>query len=92
MRSAVRRCIGCYAAAYYFLAPQTSMGANGAEMSHVEHLVNAVYFSVITFTTVGFGDILPKTPDLKLIYASEALFGCFTMGLVVAGFSNKSRY
>ena len=79
--------IGFYATVYYFLAPQTTMG-----MSSAEHLINAVYFSVITFTTVGFGDILPKTPDLKLICASEALFGCFTMGLVVAGFSNKSRY
>jgi hypothetical protein len=79
--------IGVYATIYYFFAPELTM-----EASLATHLVNSIYFSVITFTTVGFGDILPKTPHMKLICASEALFGCFTMGLVVAGFSNKSRY
>jgi hypothetical protein len=79
--------IAFYATVYYFFAPELSMDASSAV-----HLVNSVYFSIITFTTVGFGDILPKTPHMKLVCATEALFGCFTMGLVVAGFSNKSRY
>ena len=55
-------------------------------------LVSSFYFSIVTFTTLGYGDILPITDRLKLICASEALFGAFLMGMVVAGFSNKSRY
>ncbi|TAL33690.1 MAG: hypothetical protein EPN97_09215 [Alphaproteobacteria bacterium] len=79
--------IAFYAAVYYFYASELSM-----DPSQATRLVNSIYLSVITFTTVGYGDITPKTEHMKLICATEALFGCFTMGLVVAGFSNKSRY
>jgi len=48
-----------------------------------------IYFSIITFTTLGYGDILPKTTLLRLICGSEAFLGAFMMGLIVAGFSNK---
>jgi hypothetical protein len=50
------------------------------------------YFSVVTFTTLGYGDILPATKGLKFICASEALVGGLSLGLIVAGFSNKGRY
>jgi hypothetical protein len=53
---------------------------------------NSLYFSIITFTTVGYGDITPSTDNLKILCATEALLGAFTMGLIVAGFSNRSRY
>ena len=55
-------------------------------------LLDSAYFSVVTFTTLGYGDITPKTQLLKLLAVSEALLGAFTMGLIVAGFSNRSRY
>jgi hypothetical protein len=50
------------------------------------------YFSAVTFTTLGYGDILPATGVLKLVCASEALVGGLSLGLIVAGFSNKGRY
>ena len=50
------------------------------------------YFSAVTFTTLGYGDILPGTDALKLICASEALVGGLSLGLIVAGFSNRGRY
>nr|CUV53967.1 conserved membrane protein of unknown function [Ralstonia solanacearum] len=53
---------------------------------------NSAYFSVVTFTTLGYGDITPKTHLLKFLAGSEALLGAFNMGLIVAGFSNRSRY
>jgi len=53
---------------------------------------DSIYFSTVTFTTLGYGDIFPTSPWWKLLCASEALVGAFTMGLVVAGFSNRSRY
>jgi Ion channel len=55
-------------------------------------VLNAVYFSVVTFTTLGYGDILPADNGMKVICALEAITGAFTMGMVVAGFANRSRY
>jgi len=57
--------------------------------------INSVYFSTVTFTTLGFGDISPLETSgawYKIFVASEALTGGFCMGLIVAGFANKSRY
>lgn len=38
-------------------------------------IVDAVYFSAVTFTTVGFGDFLPTTDAAKLLVSIEALLG-----------------
>ena len=54
--------------------------------------IDSAYFSVVTFTTLGYGDILPTTTALKLLCGSEAILGAFTMGLVVAGFAGRSKY
>ncbi len=57
------------------------------------NFVNSLYFSIVTFTTLGFGDITPsESSGYKLIVGSEALVGAFCVGLLVAGFANKSRY
>ncbi len=56
-------------------------------------IINSFYLSIVTFTTLGFGDITPKDHNAyKIIVASEALIGAFFMGLLVAGYSNKSKY
>lgn len=42
------------------------------------------YFSIITFTTVGFGDLTPKMqPFFQMLVGSEAFTGVFMMGLFV---------
>jgi hypothetical protein len=55
-------------------------------------LTDCIYFSVVTFTTLGYGDITPKTDMQKIICGSEALLGALFLGLIVAGFANKGRY
>lgn len=55
------------------------------------NLVNSMYYSVITFTTLGYGDIVPTTDVLKLFSAAEAVLGAFSMGLIVAGYTIKAR-
>jgi len=48
----------------------------------------AFYFSVVTFTTVGYGDITPLGFS-KLIASIEAFSGLFIMPLFVIGLSRK---
>lgn len=56
-------------------------------------LINSIYFSIVTFTTLGYADISPKDSSfLKLICCSEALLGALMIALLVAGFANRSRY
>ncbi len=50
----------------------------------------AVYFSFITFTTMGFGDIQPLASGyMKYIVASEAFLGIFIMTLFVGTYTRK---
>jgi hypothetical protein len=43
----------------------------------------ALYFSIITWTTVGYGDLTPLA-DIRLIAAAEALLGNISLGLAVS--------
>ena len=55
------------------------------------NIINSMYYSIITFTTLGYGDITPTSLFLKVISSLEALLGAFSMGLLIAGFVNKSK-
>jgi hypothetical protein len=46
-------------------------GRLGAEP---QHLLDVVYFSAVTFTTVGFGDLVPSGP-IRFVSGMEALTG-----------------
>lgn len=41
----------------------------------IDNLVTAFYFSIVTMTTVGYGDIIPKTEPARL----------FTVSMIIAG-------
>ena len=41
----------------------------------VRNLMTALYFSVVTMTTVGYGDILPRTDDARLFVVSLIILG-----------------
>ncbi|WP_439510250.1 potassium channel family protein [Marinimicrobium koreense] len=69
-----------YTTVYYFQGPTTG------------NLIDSLYYSTVTFTTLGYGDILPNSENVKLICASEALLGALTMGLIIGVFSKKSEY
>jgi hypothetical protein len=77
--------IPLYAVAYHFQSLPNKAGGTA-------DWVDVFYFSAVTFTTLGYGDITPTTETLKLLSGTEALLGGLSLGLVVAGFSNRSRY
>ncbi len=49
------------------------------------------YFSVVTFTTLGYGDLRPIHPISHLISPIEAFTGMFMMALFVLTFARKWR-
>jgi voltage-gated potassium channel len=57
-----------------------------------EALIDAIYFSIVLMTTVGFGDIHPLSAVAKCIVAVECLVGyvmfAVLIGLVVRGVSS----
>ena len=42
------------------------------------------YFSTITLTTVGFGDIVAVTPAARLVTGLEAMVGLLYLAVVIA--------
>lgn len=55
----------------------------GTEAASVT-LLDSLYFSITSQTTVGFGDIIPATISARVIIMVQVIFGYFYLGLVVA--------
>lgn len=51
-------------------------------------LGDSFYFSTITFTTVGYGDLSPLG-WLRILSSIEAFLGVVNMGFLIAGYSNN---
>jgi len=70
-----------------------ALAAAGAE-SHLSNLDlrigmarwnRAQYFSFVTLTTVGYGDLHPRTPLARMLAVFEAITGQFYLAVMVAG-------
>ena len=55
----------------YDLLPQTPEPS----ITHGRPLIDYFYYEIITFTTVGYGDIIPSTAQAKLLAICTALLG-----------------
>lgn len=57
--------------------------------------IDLVYFCSITFTSIGFGDILPNTHNAKLITSFLGVAGQFytvvLVGILISKFSSKTN-
>jgi voltage-gated potassium channel Kch len=74
-----------WAMLYLFIAEVVPASFNG--VSHAPWLDNfatAVYFSFVTITTLGYGDISPVTPLARFLVFMEAIVGVFYMAILVA--------
>ena len=65
---------------YYFYGP------SGAKHDPLA----SVYFSTVTFTTLGYGDIKPIDEKIRILCGIQALVGATLMGLFVGSIARKS--
>jgi Ion channel len=74
--------IGLFALGYAWAGVSTPTGVG-------HHFGQALYLSVLTFTTVGYGDLTPATGFGKALAGAEALLGIFFTGLFLVTFVKK---
>ena len=52
-------------------------------------LITMIYYSVVTFTTLGFGDVKPQTELAAIIIMVEVIIGYIMLGGLISIFANK---
>ena len=76
----------CCSVIYTFGGVVTT-GAGGTSRV-VDDFFTALYFSIVTFTTLGYGDFSPSG-GLRFVAAAEAFFGAALMALFVVSLARK---
>ena len=70
-----------------------ALGPQAFAVSHQEtlgwSLFTTVYYSVVTFTTLGFGDITPKTPLSAGLVMIEVVIGYMMLGMLISILATK---
>lgn len=67
---------------------QTTVADSGWSTNSLDRWLMLEYFSFITLSTLGFGDIIPATPMARSLVIWEALSGQFYLAVLVAGLVN----
>ena len=78
-------------AAYGFLYWATSGVVTAGPSPRPATFWECIYFSGITFATVGYGDFIPA-PPMRLLALTEGALGVFTMGFFVVVLANRLRH
>ncbi len=80
----------CYYLNYELLGPRSE--AQEKIFSSVNcrfFWINSYYFSFVTFTTLGYGDITGKTIPIRIIVILESFLGYFLLGMTLGVMVNK---
>ena len=51
--------------------------------------LSSFYYSVVTLTTLGYGDVLPASPAAQIVAMVEVALGYVMLGGLLSIFSNK---
>ena len=74
-----------WAILYLFLAEAMPGAFNGlSQAPWIDNFDAAIYFSFVTITTLGYGDISPVLPLARFLVYMEAIVGVFYMAILVA--------
>jgi hypothetical protein len=72
-----------WALVYWPHMPQGFTFPEGSTATHDPTFVDALYLSLVTISTLGFGDVHPATDWLRIVNPLEALFGFALLTVVV---------
>ncbi len=73
-----------FACKYYLL------GAKAFAMTNLDwNIGTMIYYSVVTFTTLGFGDITPKSQEAAWWVMTEVILGYIMLGGLISILANK---
>ncbi len=74
-----------WALCYLLIAQATPAAFNGLEqLPWYENFADVSYYSYVTLTTLGYGDISPVAPLARFLVYMEAIVGVFYMAILVA--------
>ncbi len=74
-----------WATLYLFIAEAVPGAFNGLPQAPwLDNFAAAIYFSFVTITTLGYGDISPVLPLARFFVIMEAIVGVFFMAILVA--------
>jgi hypothetical protein len=66
------------------LAPAAFFLNNGTTTGHSLQGADAFYFSLVTLSTVGYGDIIPVSNVARMLAAMEAITGSLFVAVLIA--------
>lgn len=66
-----------------------ALSAQGYSFFDEHAMSRALYFSVVTITTLGYGDIIPLTDKARTLVATEAFLGVLTVGLFLTALADR---
>ncbi|MBL4712572.1 MAG: two pore domain potassium channel family protein [Gammaproteobacteria bacterium] len=70
---------------YLFIVQAIPGAFNGVEqLVWYDNFANVAYYSFVTLTTLGYGDISPVAPIARFLVYMEAVVGVFYMAILVA--------
>ncbi len=61
----------------------------GAEAKEAFNFWKSFYFSIVTFTTLGFGDVVADNTSARILVTLEVIFGYIMLGGLISIFANK---
>ena len=61
----------------------------GVDYGKHDNWIGPFYYSVVTITTLGYGDIVPATPVARIITICEVFIGYIMLGGLLSIFTNK---
>lgn len=74
-----------FAAVYY------AMNRDGTQLTSLDTRVDAVYFTVTTLSTVGFGDVAATSQAARLVVTVQIVFDLLFIGVAVRVFAMAAR-
>ncbi len=61
----------------------------GVDYGRYPNWIAPLYYSVVTLSTLGYGDIVPATPAARIVAMTEVMIGYLMLGGLLSIFTNK---